>query len=194
MGLLRACADALLVGAGTFRASKEARWVAESIYPPEAASFSALRAALGRDPGPELAVVTASGRLDPAHPALEAGALVLTTETGESALRGGVPAASTVISLGPTLHVRDAVRVLRARGHGVILSEGGPTMAGSLAGAGLLDELFLTLSPVLAGREASERLSLVEGVELLPERRVEGRLLGVRRGGSHLFLRYGTFG
>jgi riboflavin biosynthesis pyrimidine reductase len=194
MGLLRACADALLVGAGTFRASKEARWVAESIYPSEAASFTELRAALGRDPGPELAVATASGRLDPAHPALEAGALVLTTEAGESALRGRLPSASTVVSLGPTLHVRDAVAMLRARGHGVLLSEGGPTMAGSLAGADLLDELFLTLSPVLAGRDGGERLSLVEGVELLPGRRVEQRLLGVRRGGSHLFLRYGTFG
>jgi riboflavin biosynthesis pyrimidine reductase len=194
MGLLRACADALLMGAGTFRASREARWTAESIYPAEAASFAELRSRLGRDPAPELAVVTASGRLDPAHPALEAGALVLTTEVGEAALRRRVPSASTVVSLGPTLHVRDAVGALRARGHGVILSEGGPTMAGSLAGAHLLDELFLTLSPVLAGRGASERLSLVEGVELLPGRRIEGRLLGARRGGSHLFLRYGTFG
>jgi riboflavin biosynthesis pyrimidine reductase len=194
MGLLRACADALLVGAGTFRASRETRWTAESIYPAEAASFAELRARLGRDPGPELAAVTASGRLDPAHPALEEGALVLTTDAGEAALRGRLPSASSVISLGPTLHVRDAVATLRARGHGVILSEGGPTMAGSLTGANLLDELFLTLSPLLAGREGDERLSLVEGVELLPERRVEGRLLGVRRGGSHLFLRYGTFG
>ena len=58
--------------------------------------------------------------------------------------------------------------------------------------AGLVDELFLTLSPVLAGRGGGERLSLVEGVELLPDRRVDGRLLGIRRGGSHLFLRYGS--
>jgi riboflavin biosynthesis pyrimidine reductase len=191
MGLLRACADALLMGAGTFRVSREARWTAESIYPAEAASFAELRARLGRDPAPELAVATASGRLDPAHPALEEGALVLTTDAGESALRGRIPSASTVVSLGPTLRVRDAVAALRARGHGLLLSEGGPTMAGSLAGAELLDELFLTLSPLLAGRNGGERLSLVQGVELLPGRRVEAQLLGVRRGGSHLFLRYG---
>ena len=100
--------------------------------------------------------------------------------------------ASSIVSLGPTLDVRDAVEALRARGHRVLLSEGGPTMAGSLTGAGLVDDLFLTLSPVLAGRAAGERFSLVEGVELLPDRRVEGQLLGVRRGRSHLFLRYGS--
>lgn len=192
MGLLRACADALLMGAGTFRASREARWTAESIYPAEAAGFSELRARLGREPAPELAVFTAGGRLDPAHPALEAGALVLTTDAGEAALRGRLPSASAIVSLGPAADVRDAVAALRARGHEVILSEGGPTMAGSLAGAGLLDELFLTLSPVLAGRDSAERLSFVEGVELLPDRRVEGRLLGLRRARSHLFLRYGS--
>jgi len=190
MGLLRACADALLMGAGTFRASREARWTAESIYPAEAASFAELRARLGRDPAPELAVVTAGGHLDPDHPALENGVLVLTTDTGEAALRGRLPSASTVVSLGPALQVRDAVAALRARGHDLLLSEGGPTMAGSLAGADLLDELFLTLSPLLAGRDGGERLSFVEGVELLPDRRVGGNLLGVRRGGSHLFLRY----
>jgi riboflavin biosynthesis pyrimidine reductase len=194
MGLLRASADALLMGAGTFRASREERWVAESIYPPAAAGFAELRRRLGRSSPPELAVVSASGRLDPTHPALEHGVLVLTTAAGEAALRGRLPSASAVVSLGPSIDVRDAVAVLAARGHRLLLSEGGPTLAGSLADAGLIDELFLTLAPVLAGRNGGARLSLVEGVELLPGRRVEGRLLGIRRGGSHLFLRYGTFG
>ena len=75
---------------------------------------------------------------------------------------------------------------LRARGYRRILSEGGPTLFGSLLAGGLLDELFITLSPVFAGAG----LSLVEGVELLPERRVAGSLVGVRRDDSHLFLRY----
>jgi riboflavin biosynthesis pyrimidine reductase len=194
MGLLRACADALLMGAGTFRASRERRWVAESIFPPEAPAFAELRARLGRGEPPELAVVTASGRIDPAHPALEAGVLVLTTDVGEAALRGRLPSSSTVVSLGRTLDVRDAVRALRARGHRLLLSEGGPHMLGSLIAAGLVDELFVTLSPVLAGRGAGERLSLVEGVELLPERRVGAQLLGARRAREHLFLRYGSFG
>jgi riboflavin biosynthesis pyrimidine reductase len=194
MGLLRACVDGLLVGAGTFRASRERRWVAESIYPPAAAGYAELRGRLGRAAAPELAVVSASGLLDPGHPALEHGVLVLTSDAGEAALRGRLPSASTVVSLGASVDVRDAVALLRARGHRLLLSEGGPTLVGSLAGADLLDELFLTVSPVLAGRDGDGRLSLVEGAELLPARRVEGRLLGARRGGSHLFLRYGTFG
>jgi hypothetical protein len=55
-----------------------------------------------------------------------------------------------------------------------------------------VDELFLTVSPLLAGRSGlSERLGLVEAAELLPEHTEQARLLGVRRDGAHLFLRYG---
>ncbi len=190
MGLLRACADALLMGAATFRASREARWVAESVYPPAAAGFAELRRAIGRQTPPELAVVTASGRLDPVHPALERGTLVLTTDAGAAALRGTLPAASELVSLGERIELARVLDLLRARGHRLLLSEGGPTLVGSLAAHGLLDELFLTLSPALAGRGEVERLSLAQGVELLPGRRLDGRLLGARRGGAHLFLRY----
>jgi riboflavin biosynthesis pyrimidine reductase len=54
-----------------------------------------------------------------------------------------------------------------------------------------VDELFLTVSPVLAGRGPTARLGLVEGVELVPQTRIAGRLRSVRTHGSHLFLRYG---
>jgi len=54
-----------------------------------------------------------------------------------------------------------------------------------------VDELFLTVSPVLAGRLASvRRLGLVEGVELLPATRIAPRLLSLRTSGDHLFARY----
>jgi riboflavin biosynthesis pyrimidine reductase len=191
MGLLRACADALVVGASTFRGSAEAHWTAESIYRPAEASYGELRAVLGRPRPPELAVVTASGLLDPVHPALVAGALVLTTDHGAERLATALPPASTLVSLGEEIDMRAALDALRSRGHRLILSEGGPTLLGSLLDAGLLDELFLTLSPVLAGRhEDARRLSLVEDAALLPDRRVGGELLGVRREGAHLFLRY----
>jgi riboflavin biosynthesis pyrimidine reductase len=65
-------------------------------------------------------------------------------------------------------------------------------MFGSLLASRLVDELFLTVSSVLAGRaSATARLGLVEGVELVPQTRVAGRLRSVRSHGSHLFLRYG---
>jgi riboflavin biosynthesis pyrimidine reductase len=193
MALLRACAGALLMGATTFRSSSEAHWAAASLYPAQAAAFAELRGRLGLDPEPQLAVVTASGSLDPAHPALEAGALVFTTARGAARLRPLLPSASDVLEAerDGAVDLVAAIEELRARGHGVILSEGGPTLHGALLAAGLVDELFLTISPLLAGRPGGEdRLGLVEGVSLVPVQRVEGRLLSARRDGAHLFLRY----
>ena len=191
MGLLRACADCLVMGASTFRGSSEARWTPGSIYPPAEEPYAELRRALGRVEGPELAVVTRSGSLDPGYPALEAGALVFTTRSGAERLTGTLPAASTVVALGDDADLKAMVENLRERGHRLILSEGGPTFLGSLLDDALVDELFLTLSPLVAGRSpAEERLSLVERTPFLPDRRLAGRLLSVRRGGSHLFLRY----
>ena len=91
---------------------------------------------------------------------------------------------------GETVDLARALEVLRDRGCSVILTEAGPSMFGSLVASRLVDELFLTVSPVLAGRGATARLGLVEGVELVPQTRVAGRLRSVRTHGSHLFLRY----
>jgi len=56
---------------------------------------------------------------------------------------------------------------------------------------GLLDELFLTLSPQIAGRDTTiERPGLVTGTLFAPERPLWGILVSVKRGRSHLFLRY----
>jgi riboflavin biosynthesis pyrimidine reductase len=80
---------------------------------------------------------------------------------------------------------------LRDRGHSLVLTEGGPTVFGSLVAAGLVDELFLTMSPLLAGRpDPDDRLQLIEDAPLLPDAGVHGRLLSARGSGSHLFLRY----
>jgi riboflavin biosynthesis pyrimidine reductase len=91
---------------------------------------------------------------------------------------------------GETVDLARALGLLRARGNSVILTEAGPSMFGSLVASRLVDELFLTVSPVLAGRGATARLGLVEGLELVPQTRVAGRLRSVRTNGSHLFLRY----
>jgi riboflavin biosynthesis pyrimidine reductase len=61
---------------------------------------------------------------------------------------------------------------------------------GQLIAGGLLDEAFLTISPVIAGRKDGNRLGMVEGVELLPDRGAWGKLLSVRRHGDYLFLRH----
>jgi riboflavin biosynthesis pyrimidine reductase len=192
MGLLRAFADVVLVGAGTLRAEADHVWSAGRVYPPAADAFQRLREFLLLPPSAPLAVVSGSGALDPALPAL-AGGLILTTDAGASRLAGRTPAGVRVIALGAgeTLSVGNAVAALRAEGHRMILTEGGPHLFGQLLAAGLVEQLFLTLSPVLAGRDRSAaQVGLVEGVSLLPGVDIRGRLLSVRRSGSHLFLRY----
>ena len=159
MALLRACADAIVVGSHTLLASPKNRWTAEAAYPDAAAGLAELRRTLGLREQPDVVVLTHRRDL-------------------ESAV------------LGDRLLVRDdvfqAVAELRERGCRRILCEGGPTLFGSVLAAGLVDELFLTVSPLFAGRG----LPLVEGVELLPGTRIAASLAGVRRHGAHLFLRY----
>ena len=61
---------------------------------------------------------------------------------------------------------------------------------GQLVEGRLLDEAFVTISPVVAGRDVDERLGMVAGVELLPGNGAWSRLLSARRHGDFLFLRY----
>ncbi len=192
LALVRACSDVVVVGSGTLLASPTGTWRIDRAHPPAAEALAELRASRGRPAQPLVAVVTTGASLDPAHPVLESGALVLTTVEAAAGLRARVPAATEVVAVndGETVDLATAVAVLRRRGCAVILSEAGPSMFGSLAASRLVDELFLTVSPVLAGRATTARLGLVEGVELVPQTRVAGRLRSVRTHGSHLFLRY----
>jgi len=196
LALLRACADAVLVGPGTLAASPKGTWRVDKAYPEAAEAFAELRAARGLPEQPRVAVVTSGISFDPTHPVLEAGAIVLTTETAAPGLTESVPDATEVVGVndGASVDLRGAVAALRERGYGVIVSEAGPTLFGQLVAARLVDELFLTVSPLLAGHALAPRLNLVEGLELLPERRVAGKLLSVRANGSHLFLRYSVNG
>jgi len=189
MGLLRASADAVLVGAGTLLASPGGTWRPERVYPRAAEGFAALREEWGMAERPAVAVVSTGASLDPNHPVLQ-DAVLLTTATGAEAL-GEVLPDVVAVNDGDWVDLRAAVAVLRERGHARILSEAGPHVFGSLLADGLVDELFLTVSPVLAGRDvAAKRFGLVEGVELLPDARRSTRLASVRRGDSHVFLRY----
>lgn len=193
LALVRACADAVVVGSGTLLASPQGTWGIDRAYPPAAEALAELRSSRGRSEQPLVVVVTTGASLDPAHPVLESGALVLTTERAASLLRASVPAASEVVAVndGDTVDLSRALDVLRDRGCPVVLTEAGPSMFGSFVASRLVDELFITVSPVLAGRAETARLGLVEGVELVPQTRVAGRLRSVRTHGSHLFLRYG---
>ena len=76
-------------------------------------------------------------------------------------------------------------------GSNVIRVEGGPRLMGDFFAEQCLDELFLTLAPQVAGRDAArDRPGLVAGHTFAPERPLWGTLVSVKRAGSHLFLRY----
>jgi riboflavin biosynthesis pyrimidine reductase len=193
LGLLRACADAVLIGAGTLRGSPRTRWTAEHAYPPAAELYAELRRQRGRPPQPTLAVLSGSGSIDPQHPGLAERTLVLTSEQGAAKLGRLLPRSTTVVPIGCTapLEPAAAIEVLRAGGHELILCEGGPTVLGALVAARLVDELFLTISPLLAGRAAKRpRPGLIDNVEFLPTESIAGRLVSIRRSRSYLFLRY----
>ena len=64
-------------------------------------------------------------------------------------------------------------------------------MLGDFYAERLVDEQFLTLAPQIAGRDAGDRRrSLVMGKLFAPRDPLWGTMIDVRRGGSHLFLRY----
>ncbi len=199
MGLLRAVADAVVIGAGTLRADPAHIWTSESIYAPLAAEYRALRAALGKPRPPLTVIVTGRGSVDTALPVFQSGqapVLVVTTPQGAAELRKrGLPPSCAVAVAGddgPITAQGVVEAIARHQRSDIILVEGGPRLLGAFFDERLLDELFLTLAPQVAGRDAGvERPGLVAGRLFAPERPVWGRLLSVKRGGSHLFLRYG---
>jgi riboflavin biosynthesis pyrimidine reductase len=173
---MRAVADAVLVGAGTVRAED---------YGPIRLDEEtrSRRASRGQTPLPALAVVSASGRLDPSarlFSGKEAGSrpIVLTTEAGARPELEGV--ADVVRCGAEQVDLDRALAALAERGLDRILCEGGPSLAGDLLRAERVDELCLTVSPLLVGSGASlsricppgpplklEVVSLAEGDGLL---------------------------
>jgi riboflavin biosynthesis pyrimidine reductase len=188
MGLLRACADAVLLGAGTFRHSRGHLWHPGRIYPAAAALFAEARRALGLSAAPRLVLVSASGELDLNEPALN-DALIVTTERGEARLKGRTPESTRVINAGrERILLPQVLELMREQGLHQVLTEGGPSLFSELVKERLIDELFVTTAPALFGRFAhDQRKSLADGLDLGGTKL---DLLSARRHGSHLFLRY----
>jgi riboflavin biosynthesis pyrimidine reductase len=195
MGLLRAVADVVVVGAGTLRAIPNHRWTPGRIFSPMASEYAALRRALGKSSAPQTVVVSGSGRLDLERPAFsgeEAPVRILTTPSGARRL------AATARTRGVTV---DALRgpaalsarsILRTLGRpGLVLVEGGPRLLGTFLRDRALDELFVTIAPQVAGRDRmSRRPGLAAGVELAPRRSAWSTLVDARAAPRLLFLRY----
>lgn len=196
MGLLRSLADMVVVGAGTLRSDNHGRWVAASVHPVSAADTKLVRAGLGLAPNPTTVVVTASGELDPAHPGLSDPSipvLIVTTHQGEARLaREDLAADVQVVVAGDDrVDASALIEALGERGAALVLCEGGPHLITDLIGAQLVDELFLTTAPQLAGRaQGANRLSLVEGRAFAVDEAPWASLVDLRVAGDHLFSRY----
>lgn len=198
MGLLRAAADAVIVGAGTLRAVPRHLWTAEHVFPAMSDEYHELRRRLGKLRDPLNVIVTASGRLDLARSVFSSGkvaALIVTTVQGArrlSAARSLLTVEVAVAGKSGTLSARAVLKAVRdAERYDLRLVEGGPHLIGDFFAEGALDELFLTLAPQIAGRDdPSARPGLVSGRTFAPEHPIWGSLAGVRRGESHLFLRF----
>ncbi|WP_307810661.1 pyrimidine reductase family protein [Tomitella cavernea] len=147
-GLLRSLADVIVVGAGTVRAENYggARIPAED---------RRRRVAAGRPEIPRIAVVSASARIDPSHRVFHDTAvapLLLVSADAEAArVRTLAGTGAEIVTLPD---VADIAPILADRGLTRILCEGGPNLTGRLLAAGAVDELCLTVAPVLIGGNA----------------------------------------
>lgn len=193
MGLLRSAADAILIGSGTLDASPGHIWTAEHVFASEAVAFAELRQALHLSSWPTLVVVSGSGDIDLTHPGLlHQPGLLITSDEGQRRLGGAGHHQVVSLGPGPDLDPLKIVAAVREAGHRVLLTEGGPRLLAQLVGAGLLDQLFLTVSPLLAGTaKGAPRKGFIDGIDLLAREQPPWlALLSAHRHGSHLFLRY----
>jgi riboflavin biosynthesis pyrimidine reductase len=182
LGLLREMADVVFVGAST--AYKE-QYGPEKVRP-ENAKF---RAAADQPPHPPLALVSAPLDVDPNGPMFRDAPtrpFVLTAAAAPADRVAALAEVAEVIVAGdeavdPAL----ALPALAERGHRRMLCEGGPRWLASLAAAGMLDELCLTLSAKLLGGDAFRILR--GGLVDAPL-----ELAGALSAGSDLYLRYRT--
>ncbi|MCH8827030.1 MAG: dihydrofolate reductase family protein [Chloroflexi bacterium] len=198
MGLLRAAADAVVVGAGTFRDVRNHVWTPDYVFPELAEEYAALRREMGKEGPPLNVIVTAGGKLNFDRRVFQSGevhVLIVTTTGGRDEIIRRRPPQSVqvaAIESDPSLTAQailDAVG--EAGGKDVVLVEGGPRLIGNFFDEKRLDELFLTLAPQIAGRDDSaERPGLVAGKIFAPDGPLWSRLAGIKRSGSHLFLRY----
>ena len=179
--VLRSLSDVLLVGAGTVRAEG---------YGP-VRTHPALRDHRLPDQlaAPRLAVVTRTLDVDLGSPAFTEAPerpLVVTAAAADPARRAAAGEVADVVVAGEgSVDLGVAVDRLRERGLPRILSEGGPQVLGGLFAAGLVDELCLAVSPVVAGGAGSR---ITAGPALTPPRPLMPAAAYERDG--FLFLRY----
>lgn len=179
--LMRGLADVILVGAGTVGAEQ---------YGPArpSAARRGRRIAAGLSEIPPIAVVSARLAL-PFDSVFFKDAkprpILVTTERAPKERVGEARrVADVIVAGGGDLDARSALRALSERGLDHVLCEGGPVLLANLLAASVVDELCLTLAPVLVGGDPRR---IVDGV--LPAT-AAARLASVCESEGYLFTRY----
>jgi riboflavin biosynthesis pyrimidine reductase len=175
---LRAMADAVLIGTGTLRAEGYDRLVRSE-------ERRARRRAAGLADDPVAVLLTRRFDVPWDTGLFQAPEQPVLVYSGVGGEPPDVPAPVEVARLADPTPAA-ALADLRARGVLALLCEGGPTLHGALHAAGLVDELYLTLAPLLTGDEGDS--GIIAGGRLPDLVRLE--LLWVRQAGSELLLRY----
>lgn len=151
---LRTLADVVIVGAGTVRAEG---------YGPMRVDAPEQRTARGLAPQPVFAIVSHSLSLDPEDPIFADAPvrpLIVTCDTSDSERRKRLETVADVLICGDErVEGRAMRRALAERGLAQMHCEGGPTLFGDLVRDDVVDELCLTLSPMLVGGAADRILS-----------------------------------
>ena len=203
MGLLRASADAVIVGAGTLRdLGANSLWTPEYVYPDAKHLYAEYRVSAQRKPEyPVLVIVSGSGQLELERAVFRTPTMrtvVITTSAGRDELtrRGAATLGSVEMhalnSSGGRIAPGAILQLLQSRyGVNTLLHEGGPTLFGQFLAAQAVDELFLTLSPQIAGRKGdATRPAVVEGVEFVPNSAPWFEMVSVKERAAYLYLRY----
>jgi riboflavin biosynthesis pyrimidine reductase len=203
MGLLRASADAVLIGAGTLHEVVRGHvWAAEFVNRAASDSYAHYREQVLHKPKfPLNVVVSGSGRVDLDRAVFrrsDVRTIIVTTHDGRDRLASGGAEAlpSTEVraieAQGSLLAATDIVDLLwREFDVRLLLHEGGPMLFGTFVAQRLVDEFFLTIAPQLAGRSVVKpRPGMVTGVEFSPEMAPWLELLSAKQSGDHLYLRY----
>ncbi|WP_394552792.1 pyrimidine reductase family protein [Agromyces sp. MMS24-JH15] len=181
MGVLRALADVVLVGAGTIRTEGYGgvRVGREGV---------AWRREHGLPDQPRIAAVSSALDLPAGHPFFTEAVtrpIVVTHAASPADRRADLAAVADVLVCGD--HEVDPAAMLgafAAAGLPQVLCEGGPHLFGALLGADVVDELCLSLSPTLVGGDAGR---IVRGA---PEAQRRMRLVHAIPAGDLLLLRY----
>jgi riboflavin biosynthesis pyrimidine reductase len=175
---LRARADAVMVGAGTVRAERYGPIIRDS-------AARERRVQQGLPPQPLAVIVSRRLDLDPTVALLadrESRVVVLTPDSGD------LPYARARVDYIRSASLRTGLAELRAEyGTSLVLCEGGPSLNGALAAESLIDEFFLTISPLLVGDVPGGGSPLSGGAPVEPQK-LELRML--LEHDSQLYARY----